>query len=202
MHRGMAEIHLTFETLSGPALHPLLPALARLRMTVFRAWPYLYAGDAAHEHDYLRTYAESPGAAVVFCRDGDAVVGAATCQPMLQSHAPIPAAFRAAGLDPARFCYFGESVLLPAYRGRGAGVRFFTDREAQARALSLPETAFCAVLRDPADPRCPAGHTPLDAFWRNRGYVQRSDLMVRLDWKEDEQTTEITHDLVFWTKSL
>lgn len=198
----MAETPLTFETLSGAALVPLLPDLAALRIAVFRDWPYLYAGDGGYEQGYLRAYAEGPGAAIVVCRDGDRVVGAATCQPMIQAHAPVAACFRAAGLDPAGFCYFGESVLLRAYRGRGAGVRFFTEREAHARHLSLPEAAFCAVLRDPADPRRPPGHTPLDAFWHKRGYRQRPDLVVQFDWKEIGQDSDTSHDLMFWMKAL
>ncbi|WP_439594697.1 GNAT family N-acetyltransferase [Falsiroseomonas sp.] len=198
----MAEIHLRFETVSGPALHPLLPELAALRIAVFREWPYLYEGDGGYEQGYLRAYADSPGAAIVVCRDGERVVGAATCQPMTQAHAPVQACFRAAGLDPERFCYFGESVLLPAWRGQGAGVRFFTEREAHARRLGLPEAAFCAVVRDPADPRRPADHIPLDAFWGKRGYAQRPDLRVSFDWKEIGQTTAIQHELVFWTKAL
>jgi GNAT superfamily N-acetyltransferase len=202
MHPGMSPVHLTFETLAGPALHPLLPALAGLRIAVFREWPYLYEGDEAYERKYLRAYAEAPGAAVVVCRDGERVVGAATCQPMQQSHDAVPAAFRAAGLDPARFCYFGESVLLPQYRGQGAGVRFFADREAHARALGLPEAAFCGVVRDPADPRRPPGYTPLDAFWRKRGYVPRPELVVSFDWKEIGAEAETPHPLSFWTKAL
>lgn len=202
MHRGMVDSSLSFETLAGPALHPLLPALAGLRIAVFREWPYLYEGDAAYEQTYLRAYAEAPGAAIVVCREGDRVVGAATCEPMLQAHAPVPACFRAAGLDPARFCYFGESVLLPPWRGQGAGVRFFQEREAHARRLGLPETTFCAVRRDPEDPRRPEGHQPLDAFWRKRGYTPRPDLVVSFDWKEIGQDTETPHDLSFWTRAL
>lgn len=198
----MAEIHLTFETLAGPALHKLLPDLARLRIAVFAEWPYLYEGDAAYEQTYLRAYAEAPGAAVVVCRDGARVVGAATCEPMTQGHAPVRAAFAAAGLDPAQFCYFGESVLLSEYRGRGAGVRFFIEREAQARRLGLPFAAFCAVQRDPADPRRPAGYTPLDDFWRRRGYAPHADLTVTFDWKEIGATAETPHILSFWIKAL
>jgi GNAT superfamily N-acetyltransferase len=202
MHRLMPPVHLTFATLAGPALLPLLPELARLRITVFAEWPYLYQGDDAYERQYLRAYAQAPGAAVVVCRDGDAVVGAATCEPMVQGHAPVREAFATAGLDPARFCYFGESVLLPAYRGQGAGVRFFTAREAHARALGLPQAAFCAVLRDPADPRRPPGYTPLDSFWRNRGYTPRPDLRVRFEWRETGAPEATPHDLSFWLKTL
>jgi GNAT superfamily N-acetyltransferase len=198
----MSDVHLRFETLAGAALHPLLPDLARLRIAVFRDWPYLYEGDEAYERRYLRAYADAPGAAVVVCRDGERVVGAATCEPMTQGHAPVRAVFEAAGLDPAGFCYFGESVLLAPYRGRGAGVRFFAEREAHARALGLRFAAFCGVVRDPADPRRPAGHVPLDDFWRNRGYTPRPDLAVTFDWKEVGASAETPHRLTFWMKAL
>ena len=202
MHPPMSDVHLTFETLSGPALLPLLPDLARLRIAVFRDWPYLYDGDEAYERRYLGAYAEAPGAAVVVCRDGAQVVGAATCEPMTQAHAPVRDAFAAAGLDPALFCYFGESVLLARYRGRGAGVRFFAEREAHAKRLGLSWAAFCGVLRDPADPRRPPGHVPLDAFWRKRGYVPRPDLTVAFAWKEVGAEAETPHALSFWLKAL
>jgi GNAT superfamily N-acetyltransferase len=198
----MSEIHLTFETLSGAALHPLLPDLAQLRIQVFRDWPYLYDGDAAYEAEYLRAYADAPGAAVVVCRDANRIVGAATCEPMTQGHAPVRRVFEAAGLDPARHCYFGESVLLASYRGRGAGVRFFTDREAHARRLGLDIATFCAIARDPADPRRPTGHTPLDTFWRRRGYAPAPGLAVTFEWKEVGATTPTPHILTFWTKDL
>ncbi|MFM2149948.1 MAG: hypothetical protein RLZZ187_2254 [Pseudomonadota bacterium] len=198
----MSDVHLRFETLAGAALHPLLPDLARLRIAVFRDWPYLYEGDEAYERRYLRAYADAPGAAIVVCRDGERVVGAATCEPMTQGHAPVRAVFEAAGLDPAGFCYFGESVLLAPYRGRGAGVRFFAEREAHARAIGLSFAAFCGVVRDPADPRRPAGHVPLDAFWRKRGYTPRPDLAVTFDWKEVGATAETPHRLTFWIKEL
>jgi GNAT superfamily N-acetyltransferase len=202
MHPPMAEIHLTFETLSGPALLPLLPDLARLRIAVFRDWPYLYDGDEAYEREYLRAYAEAPGAAVVVCRDGAQVVGAATCEPMTEAHEPVRRTFEKAGLDPAPFCYLGESVLLREYRGRGAGLRFFAEREAHARRLGLRCATFCSVLRHPSDPRRPPGYTPLDAFWRKRGYAPRPDLVVSLDWKEVGAPAETPHPLSFWVKEL
>ena len=39
---------LRIERLSGDALLQYLPELARLRITVFRAFPYLYDGDMAY----------------------------------------------------------------------------------------------------------------------------------------------------------
>jgi len=192
------------ETVSGPAqLRPLLPALARLRAAVFRDWPYLYDGDAGSEERYLAAYAESPGAAVVVALDGAEPVGAATCQPMAEAAAPVREAFRGRGLDPARFCYFGESVLLPQYRGHGIGVGFFAAREAQARALGLDHAAFCAVVRNPNDPRRPKEYLPLDGFWRRRGYTPRPDLSCVFRWREvGDDGRETPHSLAFWLKPL
>ena len=40
---------ITVLPLTGAALDPMLPAIARLRIEVFRAWPYLYDGSAEYE---------------------------------------------------------------------------------------------------------------------------------------------------------
>jgi GNAT superfamily N-acetyltransferase len=199
MHQGM-QSSLRFETLCGDTLRGWLPRLAGLRIAVFRDWPYLYEGDAGYEEGYLAAYASSPGAAVIAAIDGERAVGCATCQPMVEATARVAAAFRGRGLDPERFCYFGESVLLPEYRGRGAGVRFFELREAHARSLGLQAAAFCAVTRNGNDPRRPAGYEPLDAFWGKRGYARRSDISVVFDWKEVGDDRETPHALGFWVK--
>lgn len=48
---------LRVERLTGSALADAVPELARLRMTVFRDWPYLYDGTFAYEQNYLATFA-------------------------------------------------------------------------------------------------------------------------------------------------
>ncbi len=191
---------LRFETLSGDALRAWLPRLAGLRTAVFRDWPYLYDGTPGYEETYLAAYADSPGAAVIAAIDGGRAVGCCTCQPMGGATARVQAAFSGRGLDPARFCYFGESVLLPEYRGRGAGVRFFEMREAHARSLGLQAAAFCAVTRNNNDPRRPRDYLPLDAFWGKRGYTRRADISVIFDWKEVGDDRDTPHSLGFWVK--
>jgi GNAT superfamily N-acetyltransferase len=202
MHGRMATVHLRFETLRGAALRPWLAQLAALRIRVFREWPYLYEGDEEYERGYLAAYAESPGAAVVAAIAGEEAVGISTCQPMAEATRAVRAPFEARGLDPARFCYFGESVLLREWRGRGAGVRFFTDREAHARSLGLDYAAFCAVQREADDPRRPPDYVPLDGFWRRRGYTHYPDLRCVFSWREVGREAETPHDLSFWVKSL
>lgn len=193
---------VSLHTLRGAALLGHLPSLGRLRGQVFREWPYLYEADDAYEADYLRRYADGAGAAVVVALDGETAVGAATCQPMAQAHAPVREAFLAAGRDPATHCYFGESVLLPQYRGQGIGVAFMAAREAVARAAGLATAAFCAVERAADDPRRPPGHAPLDGFWRNRGYAHHPELACTFRWREIGGADDVPHRLSFWLKQL
>ncbi|MCA3276236.1 MAG: GNAT family N-acetyltransferase [Roseomonas sp.] len=194
---------LTFKTLSGAALTARLDALAGLRIRVFREWPYLYDGDPTYEARYLAAYAQSPGALVVAAStpQGEAV-GMATCQPGREACEKLRASWAAAGLDAATLCYFGESVLLPEYRGQGAGVRFFQEREAHARHLGLSIAAFCSVVRNENDPRRPRDYTPLDDFWHNRGYGPRPDISTVMHWREVGDTRETPHVLSFWIKNL
>ena len=98
--------------------------------------------------------------------------------------------------------YFGESVLLPEYRGRGIGHAFFDQREAHARALGgFRWTAFCSVDRKDEDPRRPQEYRPNDAFWHKRGYQRRAGMTMQLPWKEVGQG-EVDHSLTFWLREL
>src|SRR5690606_4912712 len=176
---------ITLPSLSGAALLPQLDAVAALRIAVFRDWPYLYDGDIGYEREYLAAYAQSADSVVVLACDGDAVVGASTGIPLAQDGAGFQAPFHARGIDVAKVFYCGESVLLPAYRGRGIGHAFFDAREAHARRLGGFEwTAFAAVDRDDADARRPAGHRGNEAFWGKRGYLRQPGMTMRLHWNE------------------
>jgi GNAT superfamily N-acetyltransferase len=124
---------VTIERLTGPALQAAIPAVSRLRISVFRDWPYLYDGDAAYEAEYLADFVQADSAVVIVARDGEEIVGAATAS-ALTAHTPEFAdLFAAHGYDPTAVFYCGESVLLPTYRGQGIGHAFFDAREA-ARA--------------------------------------------------------------------
>jgi GNAT superfamily N-acetyltransferase len=194
---------ITLTTCTGPAVTAVIPALAALRVAVFRAFPYLYDGDLAYEEAYLQIYATSPAAAVIIARQGNEIVGASTCLPLTHETPNVQAPFLAQGLNPADFFYFGESVLLPAHRGQGAGVAFFNAREAHARAASTcPYACFCAVQRPPDHPARPANYTPLDNFWRNRGYTPDPRLHCEMTWRDVGDPTETPKRLNFWLKPL
>lgn len=198
----MSTGRVSIEVLTGRSVEPVLPDIARLRIAVFRDFPYLYDGDLDYERRYLRKFVDLPESTVVVARDGETAVGASTALPMVNAGNEIVVPFQRAGLDPARYYYLGESVLLPAYRGQGIGVAFFAHREDRARALGFSHAAFCAVDRPPDHPARPANYQPLDAFWRRRGYAKRPDLVTRFAWKEIGEPAESAKTLTFWVKTL
>ncbi|MEL7216567.1 MAG: GNAT family N-acetyltransferase, partial [Pseudomonadota bacterium] len=138
------------ERLQGEALRDALADVARLRIAVFRTWPYLYDGDMAYEEAYLQVYRDNPRAILIAAFDRDRLVGASTGAPMAEHDDDFGAAFSDQHPDMSDVFYCAESVLLPDYRGQGIGHRFFDMREAHARALCFGHSAFCAVSR-PAD---------------------------------------------------
>ncbi|MCB5201579.1 GNAT family N-acetyltransferase [Neorhizobium sp. T786] len=193
---------LEIKTFSGTDAAARFEDVARLRIAVFRDFPYLYDGDLAHERKYLATYARSEGSIFVLAIDGTRVVGASTGTPMAGETDEVKAPFLAAGRNPEDFFYFGESMLLPAYRGHGIGVAFFAEREKQARRLTLPFSTFCAVERPADHPRRPADYVPLDAFWTKRGYRHHPELRTTFTWRDLDEATESPKPLSFWIKDL
>lgn len=186
----------------GAGIAPWLDAVAALRVAVFRDWPYLYEGQQAYEREYLAAYADSPDSVLVLARDGDQVVGASTGLPLVDDSAEFQQPFLQSAIAPARVFYFGESVLLPAWRGRGVGHAFFDAREAHARALArFDYTAFAAVDRASDDPRQPPAHRGNDAFWHKRGYARQPGMTMQLPWHEIGRG-HIPHDLTFWLRPL
>lgn len=187
----------------GSGLGERVDDLARLRITVFREWPYLYDGDFDYERKYLSKFASSLGAICVAAFDGDAMVGASTGMPLAEEHESIKAPLIAAGFDLDKVFYLAESVLLPDYRGRGLYRRFFENREAHARRLGgFQTTAFCGVLRPEDHPLRPADAKPLDDVWRRFGYTPRDDLVCHFSWKDIDQDAETEKPLRYWCKTL
>jgi GNAT superfamily N-acetyltransferase len=195
-------MRLRVAALTGAELEAALDDVARLRIEVFRAFPYLYDGDVTYERRYLERYRTSPGAIVVGAFDGTRLVGAATGTPMEDHAADFAAAFAGTGLDLADIFYCAESVLLPDYRGHGIGHRFFDIREAHARGLGRGHVAFCAVVRPEDHPARPPDYRPLDGFWRKRGYTPMPGVVAHFPWKDLGETEETRKPLQFWIRKL
>lgn len=187
----------------GPDIAEWFDAVAGLRASVFRSFPYLYEGDTEYEKHYLAMYARSADSLLVLALADDVVVGASTGLPLGDAEPAFHVPFADRGIPMETVFYCGESVLLPAFRGLGLGHRFFDEREAHARSLGgMQWTSFASVDRADDDPRRPSNYRSNDPFWIRRGYVRQSDMKVTLPWKQVGEPSETEQTLTMWLRPL
>ncbi|PLL10715.1 GNAT family N-acetyltransferase [Tabrizicola sp. TH137] len=201
MTRALPE-GISVRALRGAALEAALEDVARLRIAVFRDWPYLYDGSLDYEREYLSTYRDSPGALLVGAFFGDVLVGASTSTPMEDHAGEFAAPMQGRGVALEKILYGAESVLLPEYRGKGIGHRFFDLREDHARALGRTHVAFCSVMRPADHPLRPASYRTNDAFWQGRGYAPVPGAVAEFSWKDLGQEGETVKPLQFWMREI
>ncbi len=188
--------------LTGSEISAAMNDLARLRIQVFAAFPYLYDGDAEYEAAYLREFMAAPDALLVAAISNDQIVGAATASSARANKEKLPASFAEFGIDTATSFYFGESLLLPEFRGKGIGKAFFDCREAHALACGATAAHFAAVIRPEDHPARPIDYIPLEAFWRKRGYIPLAGLISNLEWREHGEAEESPKAMQHWARQL
>jgi GNAT superfamily N-acetyltransferase len=194
------DLHIA--VLRGAARDAALDEVARLRIAVFRDWPYLYDGDPVYERRYLDAYRDNPRAVLVGAFAGGRLIGAATGTPMAEHAQAFGAALAGTGYLLADIFYCAESVLLPEWRGQGIGHRFFDLREAAARDMGFRFAAFCAVVRPADHPLRPPAYRPLDGFWRKRGYRPLPGVVARYGWTDIGVAEETEKPMQVWLRAL
>ncbi|MES2218426.1 MAG: GNAT family N-acetyltransferase [Pseudomonadota bacterium] len=193
---------LQIQRLKGEAIVPYIMDLAKLRIEIFKSYPYLYVGNLEYEKKYLQTYVSCPESVMVLVTDNNQVVGASTAIPLQFEGEATKKPFIESDMSLDKIFYLGESVLLPAYRGRNIYKHFFQEREAAAKEYGSEITTFCAVERPADDTRRPVDFKPLDASWTHFGYTKHPELCAYYEWREIGEPTISAKPLIFWIKHL
>ncbi|MCP9763008.1 GNAT family N-acetyltransferase [Lacihabitans soyangensis] len=187
----------------GKEIETVVTPLAALRIEVFRDFPYLYEGSFEYEKDYLQTYVNSERAFLFAVFDNEKMVGATTCIPLIDETAEVKEPFEGVGMKLEEIFYFGESILLKEYRGKGIGKRFFEERERHVAGFgNYTTTCFCAVDRPENHPLWPKAYVPLDEFWESRGYKKSEVLKSKFSWKDINEPLETEKTMIYWLKKI
>ncbi|MBC7409204.1 MAG: GNAT family N-acetyltransferase [Arcicella sp.] len=194
---------MIYKTFKSKEIESVFDDLARLRITVFRDYPYLYEGTIEYEKEYLKTYSKSERSFLFTVYDGDKMVGATTCIPLTDETEEVKKPFLDLGMDIDSIFYFGESILLSQYRGLGLGNRFFDEREAHAEHFGIFKmTCFCAVARPNNHPMKHTNYRPLDEFWIKRGYRKEVALESQFEWLDINESIPTFKSMIYWTKNI
>lgn len=187
--------------LSTDEIKTEIQSLARLRIEVFRDFPYIYDGSSDYEVRYLKKYLTSPRAALIGAFDENSIIGVASCLPLLDEDPAVQKPFVDKGFNLHKVFYFGESVLKKKYRGQGIGKLFFQERESWARSFGQYDvTTFCAVKRPLEHPLRPSDYRSLDDFWISQGYQKHPELHTEFSWQDLGEADETFKKMIFWLK--
>jgi len=199
----MSQSNIKICKFTGEAIKTYLPAIARLRIEVFRDYPYLFEGNMHDETQYLKKYANCKDAVLVIVFDGSEIVGVSTGIPLENEIDEVKKAFVENDHDISSYYYFSESMLLKKYRGRGLGHHFYDERETHAQKLNkYKHLCLCCITRSDDDPRKPDDYIPLDDFWKKRGYVKHPELICEVGWRDLNEEENSTKSMIFWIKNL
>lgn len=194
---------MIYKTFKSKEIESVFDDLARLRITVFKDYPYLYEGTIEYEKEYLKIYSKSERSFLFTVYDGDKIVGATTCIPLTDETEEVKKPFLDLGMDVDSIFYFGESILLSQYRGLGLGNRFFDEREAHTEHFGIFKmTCFCAVARPNNHPMKPDNYRPLDEFWTKRGYHKEVALESKFEWLDINESVSTFKSMIYWTKNI
>ncbi|HEX4044785.1 MAG TPA: GNAT family N-acetyltransferase [Gammaproteobacteria bacterium] len=188
--------------LKGKEIFPYISDLAKLRIAVFKEYPYLYHGNLEYEKNYLKTYTACSESIMILVIDKQRIVGASTAIPLEFETEACIKPFLDYQMKIQDIFYLGESVLLPDYRGKNIYRRFFHERESAAMEYGSKIATFCAVERSLDDPRRPQGWVSLDKVWQHFNYKKHPTLCAYYEWKELGEETKSAKSLVFWIKNL
>jgi GNAT superfamily N-acetyltransferase len=190
-----------FYRAQGQAIANFFEDLALLRIAVFREYPYLYEGSLDYERSYLSTYSQAQSSFLFAVYDEGQLIGATTAIALLDETPEVIAPFQNSPYPAEQVFYFGESLLLPAYRGQGLGHRFFDEREAEAKRQGFTWACFCAVVRPDDHPLKPNDYRPLQPFWASRGYLPLG-IQTEFSWQDLDKPQADAKPMQFYGKAL
>ena len=190
----------TYQIIIGNEINSFINEIARLRIDVFREFPYLYDGDIASEEVYLSKFSEVKEASVVLVIEASKVIGAFTGLPMAFEDASIQAYIPKENLSTAY--YFSEIVLNKDYRNQGIGLKMFDMLEEYVLSLQKYTVFYLATVNRTEDhPSKPINYKSLDSYWRNKGY-QKTGVNCFLIWKEVNEEVASEKSLTIWEKKI
>lgn len=197
----LTDIHV--RTFTGSALKPYLHCLAKLKMEVFREYPFFEEPDLYREMQSLRKIASNKESVGVLVFDGITLVGSALGYPLEQDEPDLVKPFEERHLDISTYYFFTESLLLKPYRSRGIGHHFFDAREAHVHynkkykhiCFFIPELSQNETLK-------PEDYLPHFDFWRRRGYVPHPEIKCTLKWKAIGEAHPSDKQITFWIRDL
>lgn len=188
--------------LQGADIQGHLEEIARLRLSIFREYPYLYDGKMEYELKYLQHYASKDEATVIVSSYENQLAGAVTAIPLQYESEEMIAPVAATSYPVERIYYIGELLFYPDYRNKGLGTRLLSRIEQHVLDQQDYDYLVCAtVMRPEGHPLIPAGYVPIERFLQHNRFAKLPGVTTHSAWKETDGIRR-HHEMQFWLKAL
>lgn len=194
---------MKLQVIRGHQFQKYLHAVADLRMSIFREYPYLYDSDMQSELDYLKGYSTSKNSLLIIVQDQEKVVGALTGIPLGEMDKAFLPPFVKGHLPIRSIFYLGEMLLLKEYRGKKLGYKMYkTFEDLVKQTGQYKMIAIAEVIRDKNDPRKPKHYIPARKLWEKLGFVEHPEMIMQFSYKQVDSAGKVPNSLVFSFREL
>ena len=181
--------------------------ISKLRIEVFREFPYLYNGDIEYEMKYMKDYtSDQKGMIAVAWKEGE-IAGISTGIPLI-SESEIVAeahdAFKSHNINSKDCYYYGEIIVLPKFRGLGITSKLYEAQDEIIKKWGFKHACILTVVRESDHPLKPKAYKSLDNMWSHLGFF-KNNIRVEFHWptiQHDGSTKDVKNTLEFWTKDM
>ena len=188
--------------LHGGDVRPYLEDIAQMRISMFREFPYLYAGYIEYEREYLENYFKSDTSTILLVFDEGEVVAFSSSILLADELDEIKRPFLDRNLPVEEYLYIGEMMIKPEYRGKGLLRKFFESQESYAKQNGYQHAVFMTVKRDKNHPARPIEYKEIDPIWRHFGYERMQGIFIAMPWQRVDTGKEEMNYLDVWYKDI
>lgn len=186
--------------LTGSAIKTYIPSFSKLRIKALKEFPCLRHNNLEEDQKYLHNLARCNESIAVIIFDGSKIIGMSTGIPIEKEHSLIQNPLLQKSYNLSSIYYFTAPILLKKYQGRGIIHHFFEIQEQHVcRLKRFKKICFNVIQKSTQLSERSKDDFPLDSFWRKRGYIEHTDLILSYPWG---QTHIPLLSLIYWIKNL
>ena len=193
-----------YKKIIGKDIEQYFDDICRIRITVFKEWPYLYEGTVEYEREYLTHYFENDRSLCILIIADKKVVGISTSMPLAGEHEEFKKPVADFGFDISKIFYYSETCLLKEHRGKGIYRKIFSLREEHVKSFGddYHKVCFCSVIRPAEHPLKPKDYRPLEETWKRYEFYKVDGLTMTFLWTDIGENKETRKNLSVWMKDL
>jgi GNAT superfamily N-acetyltransferase len=206
LHFLVETLQMKFETkvFRGKEILNWTEVAANFRLSEFKNFPYLYAGNMDIEIGYLNHYAEDERSIFVLVFCDNEIAGIATgisLSSIIDTFPGVIDEFKKNNVGYQDFYYCGEFIVVKKYRKLGITNILFLEEIQHMKACGYKKGCIITVDRENYHPLKPRDYEDTDGLWRKLGFT-KTNIRTQIKWPTimpNGSVADAENSLTLWT---